>query len=223
MGLFSRKPKISIELYCRDFYDQYVFGPEIGEVKPWPLICETDYKFIVEADATFQEVDLALFTSELRILWFEVVGIAWFHHVKEEFAPVQSEFTKRYLHERDEDEIWISMEGYNQATARSAWGGRDSSSRLGRGRRTYLNVRRARLFDLWVSRGLDPVSVARAANRLGSKPEWKSHRVHNYLSFALTDRLSCKVNEEGRFRIMVRIEGLYRGASESIRKVKIVS
>lgn len=222
MGLFSRKPKISTEDFCRDFYDRYIFGRDIGEVEPWQLIWETDYEFIVEADAAFKKVEFALFATELRILWFEVFGIAWFHHVKEEFAPPHSEFTRGYLQERGEGETWVAMGDYNQAAAQSAWGGRDSNSRLGRGRRTYLNVRRARMFDLWVGKGLDPVSVARAANRLGSKSAWKSHRVHNYLSSALTDRLSCEVNDEGRFRIMVRIEGLYRGASEAIRDVKIV-
>ena len=222
MGLFLRKGKVSTEEFCAEFYDQSIFSPNIGGVDPWKSFCETFYKSIAEADPIFGQVDISALISELRALRLEVFGIAWFHHVNNKFAPDQSEFTKSYLEERGLTDIWERMENYNQATARSTAGGYDSNSRSGHGHLVYLNQKRADIFDEWLELGYDPKTVARAANRLGSDTAWKSNRVHVYLSFALTDKLGCEVNDEARPRILAIIQGFYEGASESIKEVKIV-
>lgn len=222
MGFFSRKRKVSTEEFCTEFYDQSVFSPDIGGVDPWKTFCETSYRSISEVDSTFRQVNLSAFTSELRSLRLEVFGISWLHHVKDKFAPVQSEFTKRYLEEHGVSDIWESMENYNQATARSTTGGDNPTNRLGRGHIVFLNQMRVEIFEKWIKLGYDPKAIARVVNRLGSGTAWKSKRVHTYLAFALTDKLDCEVNDEAIFRISAIIQGFYDGASESIKEVKIV-
>lgn len=222
MGLFLKKRRVSTEEFCIEFYDQSILSPDIGGMDPWKVFCETSYRSIVEVDSTFGQVVLSVFISELRALRLEVFGIAWLHHVKDKFAPGQSEFTKRYLEQHGIADIWESMEVYNKATARSTTSGHDPNSRTGLGYLTFINQFRMILFEKWVKLGYDPKAVGRAANRLGSDTKWKSKSVHVYLSFALTDQLECEVNDEARSRILAIIQGFYDEASESIKEVKIV-
>ena len=222
MGLFVKKKIVSTEKFCREFYDQHIFAHDIGGVDPWNVFCNEVYKKITEVDPEFGEVELTIFTSELRTLRLEVVGLVWIHHVKDNFAPTQSEFTKNYLEEYSIDDVWEAMEDYNQAIARSTTAGYDMNSGMGRGKITFLNTMRADLFDAWIDAGYDNIAVARAANRYGSKTAWKSSRVRTYLTAALTGRLDCKVNDEARFRIMAVIYGFYEGVSKELKKVKII-
>lgn len=223
VGLFSQKPRVSIKEFCKGFYDEFIFPPNIGEVNPWEAFGEMSYKMVLGADPTFKTVSLSSFTAELRTLRLEVFGIAWFHNVKDKHAPAQSEFTKHYLEEHGFTDIWESLEDYNKAVARSTTGGHDPDTRLGRASIVFLNQMRSALFDEWVQTVSDPKNAARAANRIGSHVSWKSMRAHSYLSFALTDRMQCEVNEEARTRIVAIIQGLYDGASEAIKAVKIIA
>ena len=223
MSLFSKKRKASTEEFCKEFYDQYVFAPEISGSDPWQLFCETNYRLIAEADPSFRRTDLTLFMSELRAVRLEIFSLAWQHYLKDKYAPSQSHFTKHYLEVLSDEDIWSSMETYNQAIARSTDGGHDPSTRSGRAHRVMMNELRMGKFKEWQNMGYDPVVVARAANRLGSGPAWKSRRVHTYISFALTDQLQCEITEEARYGIIATIQGFYDGSSESLRTVKIVA
>ncbi len=221
MGIFSRKRKVLIGEFCREFYDKAIFAPKIAGSDPWKLFCESCYKFIKEDDHTFGQVDLSSFTLELLAIRLEVFGVAWLHHVNDKFAPRQSEFTKSYLEELEHTDIWKSMGNYNQAIARSTTGDLDPNSKSDRAYNTFLNSLRVDFFNKW-SVGYDSEAVARAANRLESFRRWKSMGVHSYLSIALTDQLLCEVNDEAIYRITVIIQGFYNGAWESIKEVKII-
>lgn len=221
MGLFSRKPKTTTDAFCSQFYDSFVFAPAIAGIDPWAAFCETNRNMIGEHDSAFLSVDLDRLMAELRTLRLEVFGIAWLHHVKDTFAPVQSDFTMRNLHDRGASDLWDGMETYNQATARSTSGGYDPKSATGRSYLTFLSQMRTSLFDSWVEQGFDPKVAARAANRLGSDVPWKANRTHTYLSFTLTDRLAVEIKEEARVAILAVIDGFYGGAKEAIQEVRI--
>jgi len=220
MGFFLYKSKISTDNFCKNIYDQLVFAPELRGVDLWKVMCETNYKMITDADPQFRKVDIEDLTSEMRALYLEVVGLAWLHHVKDKFAPIQSEFTKQYLKDKGVSELWQTMEDYNQATARATTSGYNPNSRTGRAGITFLNQVRANLFDEWYKLGYSADASTRAANRFGSKQVWKA--VLTCLSVTLTKRLGYEVNDDARMKIIFIIQGFFDGASESIKSVKIV-
>lgn len=223
MGMFDRKPKISIQDWCESFYSNYVFAPPIGEADPWQLFCNATRQQIGQSDPTFSGVDASALSDQLLALRLEVIGIAWILQVKDDLSPKQSECTRLYLLNHNQERFWEMMEPYNQAVAKSTVGGSDSSTRTGRAHITFMNSMRTQMFDKWAARVSDPKDAARPANRIGSDVPWKSNKTHIYLSFALTDQLQREVNEEARKGLMAVIQGFFDGASEELRKVKIVS
>ena len=178
MGLFSSKRKTTTEVFSKEFYDQSVFAPNIAGSDPWFLFCEGSQKMIAASDHRFNQVKTDSLMDELKALRLEVVGLAWLHQVKDKFAPVQSDFTKRYLESKGAASIWQMMEAYNKAVARSTTLGVDPNTSGGRARITFINQMRAGIFDEWYKLGYDPEAVARAANRLASDVAWKTKAVH---------------------------------------------
>ncbi|MCD6101497.1 MAG: hypothetical protein J7J77_00375 [Candidatus Cloacimonetes bacterium] len=223
MGLFDRKPRISAQEWCEYFYNNYVFSPNIGQANPWQLFCDAAYQQILKSDSTFSVVDVSDFSEQLLALRLEVIGIVWLFHVKDDLAPKQSECTRLYLLKHNREGLWDMMEPYNRAVAKSIVGGNDSNTRMGRAHIVFMNSMRTQLFDKWTTVISDPKDAARPANRVGSNVPWKSHKTQAYLSFALTDQLQCEVNEKARKGMMAIIQGFFNGASEELRKVKIIS
>jgi hypothetical protein len=221
MGLFDRKPKMSVQDWCEHFYSNYVFASPIGGADPWQLFCNSARDQVAQSDPTFSDVDAVILSDQLLALRLEVIGIAWILRVKDDLSPKQSECTRLYLLNRNQESFWEMMEPYNQAVAKATVGGSNSST--GRANITFMNSMRKQLFDKWTAMVSDPKDAARPANRFGSDVPWKSHKTHVYLSFALTDQLHCELNEEARKVLMAVIQGLFDGASEELLKVKIVS
>lgn len=123
MGLFSSKPKIGIEEFCREFYDRQILHPTIiaGGTDVGSVFLEGAFNYVVEADQSFAAIDPTLFRKEMTALRMELFGLAWSHKFKrEEFTLPQSFFTKRYLEENGKLDIWDIMGEYNLANARSA-------------------------------------------------------------------------------------------------------
>jgi len=223
MGLFDRKPKTSVQDWCEHFYNNYVFVSPIGGADPWRRYCDLARDQIAQSDPTFSGVEAVGLSDQLLALRLEVIGIAWIMRVKTELSPEQSECTRQYLLNHNQERFWEMMEPYNQATAKSTVGGNDPGTRMGRGHITFMNLKRTELFDKWAARVSDPKDAARPANRIGSNVPWKSHRTHVYLSFALTEQLRCEINDDARKGLTAVIQGFFDGASEELRKVRIVS
>lgn len=223
MGLFDRKPKITVQQWCNEFYSKSVFAPPICGVDPWQMFCNSVRNQVAQADSTVLRVDDQLLSDQLLALRLEVVGIAWMIRVKDDFSPRQSQCTQEYLANHNHDRYWDMMNPYNQAVAKATVGGSDGSTAAGRVHITFMNSMRTQLFKKWVAGVSDPKHAARAANRIGSEVPWKDQKTHIYLSFALTDQLQCEVNEEARRKLMAFIHGFFAGASEELKKVKIVS
>jgi len=168
--MFSRREKVPCEEFCRDFYERFVFAPDIAGVDPHRLFSETTLRLITDVDSSFSSVSLHDFASNLLLMRLEVANTAWSHASKDIIALKINEFTKSCLLDSDRESLWIGMLAYNQAIEQSATYGADPNTRTGRFRITFVNDMRTRLFDEWIQKGHDSEAAARTANRLGTEP-----------------------------------------------------
>ena len=106
MSFFSKKIEVNLEDFCRDFYEKYYLNPgSIVGIDFSSISCETTKRFIVEADLTFDKIDLQKFAAEIMLLRFELFALAWLHQFEVDLAIRQSVFTKNYLNEAKRDDI----------------------------------------------------------------------------------------------------------------------
>ena len=223
MGLFTKKPQITTEEFCSEFYNKYVFSPPIVDRDTWEIYCESVHEQLLNEYPGFSVVDKSDFANQLRALYLEVIGIAWAIHFEDDITPNQSKCTRLYLLEHNNDYLWEMMEPYNQATAKSVVGGSDSRTSDGLMHITSVNNQRFKLFENYIKDGVDEVNSARTANRFDCKRAWQEKRIHIYLSFAFTDQLKCEINDNCRFAIMAIIKGFYDGFRHKLKEVNIVS
>jgi len=237
MGLFKRKPKVTIEEFCQQFYDTQIFNANIAGVDAWKMFCETAFDLVVQADQSFAAIDRAKFQEELRAIRMELFALAWMHRFKrEELTLPQSLYTGRYLEEKGKLPIWDIMGEYNQAAARSTTmteTGQQVDGPLGRAQIEHGNVRRFEMFKRWADAVGDRSTteqreyvggcVARVANRTGADIKRGDCVLVRLLASRLADRLRCEanLNPEALFRLSAVIYGLYRGAKEAINEANL--
>ncbi len=221
MGLFNRKQRVQLGAFCRDFFDRNVLYPISAGVDAGRTYADTVIRSVSEADATFAAVDCDRFHSEMTLIRLEVFGLAWIHQFGDKHAADQSEYTKTYLEERDRADIWERLAPYNQAIARSSTMGQTSETPKGRAYLAFINKMRADLFDEWHKQGIEPDAVARAANRIATDVSWEKGIAAAFLMLTLCDHLGCQLNDEGQYRLIAVIRGLYDGARETMKQVKI--
>ncbi len=163
MGLLSRKPKVSIEEFCREFYDSRVFNPTIAGVDAVRVFLESGFKSTVEADQSLKVINFAKFQEEMTALRMELFALAWLEKFgREQFTIPQSVFTKRYLEEKGKTQIWDIMGEYTKALDRSATltkTGEEMEGRMLRGRITFLNTYRWGIFEDWAKANIDDRST----------------------------------------------------------------
>lgn len=226
MGLFSRKEKVCLEEFCFDFYDKTILSPEFEGIDVGEVYFQQRLTSVAAADARFAAVDSKRFRAEMMLIHFEVFGLAWVHQLGPKYLPDQAYCTKLYLEARNKADIWDAMEPYSRAIGQSAglYAKRGQSVRLQRARVVGINILRYESCKHWQEQGfrLDAV-LARAANRLGTAGAWKQGLTSRLLMITLCERLGCEVNEEAGFRLEVVIQGLYDGAREALKAVRIVA
>jgi hypothetical protein len=221
VGLLSRRRKVVTEEFCRDFYDSQIFHAIIAGTDVGAAFWEAVLKSVKEADPSFAADDLALFRREMTALRVELFGLAWVHHVKrDKYKLREIVFTKSYLDDNKQSEIWDAMADYNQAIAASgieiATGERARRANI-----TFLNKLRFDLFKKWVKAGVDPACAAHVANLVGTDVAWSSGITQPMLADTLVQRLGWQLNLEGRRRLATVASGLYQGAKDSIKSVHV--
>lgn len=239
MGLFGRKTEVSIDGFCRQFYDSQVFYPVITGEDISRVWWDTIFNSLVEADESLSLIDKALFIREMTALRLELFALAWAHRFKhEKFTMPQSVFTRQYLEENGKLELWDIMGEYNQAIAQSATlteTREEIGGRTGRARITYINELRSQSWERWCADvHVDPSApteeqkrflgcVARVANRIGADVKRNDCILAKRLSARLADRLKCDPNlgAEALFRLSAVAFGLYEGAREAIKDVSL--
>ena len=229
MGLFSRKPKVSIEDFCQDFYDRHIFHCPSNLVLPsgkglWEVYLETTYKGLVQADQSFSTVDPMLFHHEATALRTELFGLACQHHLKkDEYALQQAIFTWSYLEQKGKINIWETMLHYNEGIAISTLDIAKSKGEEAYGARaTYLSASRGGR-AMWMEAGVDAECATRVANRWDSEEALRQGITFKRLASRLAVRLECDPNLNSQALILLGgfVYGLYNGAKEAIKSVKL--
>ena len=230
MGLLSRKPKVTIDEYCRQFYDSYIFHP-MGS----PLTLKLVFTSMVEDDQSFATIDQEVFIREITAIRLELFGVAWEHRFKQDkFTIPQSIFTRHYLDESQKLKIWDIMGEYNQAIAQSATM-TESGEQMDAWRVAKVNKARFDMCYRWADANIGDSSatteeedtlascVARVGNRKGADIRRYNCILVRLLVAKLADRLGCSIslNTEALFRLAVVIFGLYKGADEAINNVSL--
>jgi hypothetical protein len=231
VGIFSKKQEVSLETFCRDFYEKNIMNPVLQErLDAGAVFVEVIKKELVEVDPKLASIDNKKLAAEVVLLRFEIFGLAWAHHFDERLAVAQSAFTKDYIREKVRDDIWEGMEFYNQAIARSSTIKASNPKNPDYAFLSKVNKTRADQYGQYYREGYDPTAIARALNRIFTKDAWKDDTTRQLLMFGLYDHLgfgpNCEesmwANEEAQFRLKGVILGLYNGASEAMDEVKIV-
>ncbi len=237
MGLFSKKIKIGVEEFCRHFYDDVIFHPVIAGQDFNEVWWDNVFHSVIEADKSFAVIDKSNFIREMTALRLELFGLAWLYKFKDErFTIPQSIFTMQYLEKNGKRDIWDAMRDYGLVVAQSAFLTQtgeqlDGSTALGRGRITFVNSFRMEVFKKFASTNYKDRSspteeektrmdcITAVINRMLSEPK----RAVQPLAEKLVERLGCgtSLNSRALFAIASVIYGLYQGAKESIKNIKL--
>jgi hypothetical protein len=221
------KKKVSLEDFCRDFYDNQILNPKIGDMEIGSAFSDVVIKEVVEVDPTFNKVDMQKLANELMVIRFELFALAWTHKfISGENVVAQSAFTKKYLHEKNRDDIWSDMEPYNNMVDSVTLNWLTSQGKMNlsfnynmREDLTAKNIEAAK--ELGIE---NDDSIARVNHRLWSENAWKQKLMLGPLVFTFCEQLGIDANnlaEEAQFRLAVVIRGLYEGAQYSWKDVKI--
>ena len=175
IGLFNRKPKTSIEDFCRQFYDSQVFCIKAGDEGRASTLWQNALNSIAEADPSLVKVDRDLLRREMTALHIELFGLAWTHYLWSDLSMgewtdsrnwhsdyqlkrliKEIVFTKRYLKQNEHFDIWNSMLAYNEAIA-------------GFHSKSYGDAERAitdESFEYFIKAGADADCAGRLRNRM---------------------------------------------------------
>lgn len=197
MWLF--KPKASIGEVCGEFYNTEIFFPMVGEKDRGEVYWDAALGLIAGAAPSFSAVDQAAFQAEFRSLFVELFGLAWVHRLKEErYVLPQALFTKRYLEQIEQLQVWEAKADYSRAIAAS------------------LSEGRAGLVARWVENGVGPDVAERAANRVATDDSWKEGIAAQMLADVFQKRLGRDVSSVASARIQALITRLYERALSGI-------
>jgi hypothetical protein len=224
MSFFSKKQEVEIGPYCQLFYENVILNCVVDGVDINAKIFETLKNALAATDSNFAKIDSQKFNNEIVALQFELYALAWLHQFGDRLAVAQSIFTKNYLDEKKQNDIWEAMESYNQAIARSTTIGRTPEKAFDRVYLVKVNTTRMNLFEQYHKESFDDKSVARVLNRLFSEDPWKKGIAAGLLLFALCDRLGFgkdfEPSKEAHHRWFIEINDFYEKDRESLRKAE---
>lgn len=238
MGVFSKRRKVTIEDFCREFYDFSILGNTKiveGFDHNAPHFINSYRDMLIEVDPGFQKTNIKLFSKLFLALRFETFALAWMHKFGDNTSFPQSEFTKKYLFENHKADIWDAMAAFNQAAARSVTAGYKEDTPEGRQRIGFITTLRhgyvKEMMEELVQKGIDPHKMDAAdrdaifcpINRLDSEPAWKSGMTPGYLMLAWGRELKHEFNEKGQETAIRMIRGFYDGAYESFDNITLVA
>jgi hypothetical protein len=217
--LVKRRPIVSIEDFCRNFYDSSIFQPNINGR------FDTCFDDIVGAERSFATTDRSLFYREMTSISMELFGLAWTHYFKrQEYLLKEIDFTKKYLELNGHNEIWDVMFAYNKIIADSAADAvKKCSERMQRAQVVFHDTVVLDLWKVYEKKGIDPSCAARVLNRMLTEVAWDNKITLSYLAVGCAERLGYNANlvPEALLSISVPILGAYNDAKQAIRSVKV--
>jgi hypothetical protein len=156
MGIFSSKPKVDMESFCRDYYDSQMFHAIVDAEDGSRKILDAAFQLLTDSDPSFLKVAPALFECEMTAMHLELFALAFLKRFSNfEQAVQHSIFTLRYLQNKGRSDIWEAMGKYNTVIAQTATmdaSGQQMSgdTAIGRMRITQVNLSRFETFKKWV-------------------------------------------------------------------------
>lgn len=114
MSIFNKKAPVSVEDFCSDLYEEYIFKPVL-KVSYYDVdIYEVYVDELKKVDPLFSLVDKQMLIDELITIRLELFALVWVHKfVSDKIIIVQSVFTKQYLENKGRKDIWIKMQPYS--------------------------------------------------------------------------------------------------------------
>jgi hypothetical protein len=232
----KRKPNISVEECCKEFYDKNIFHAIIAGIDGWSMLLGTRLKFVTEADTSFSSIDPDLFRQEMTAVRMEVFALAFARKVKrEDLMQVQSFFTWCYLEENGKLDIWDIMGEYNKIIALSAVTDTDGHQ-MSNKHVMKINMLRAEAMKKWVKTNVNnpdswtddenkqAICGGRVIMRLGADIKREDFVAPKMLACKLADRLGRPfehVKDEAIVRLWFIIRGFYEGAEEYLKSISL--
>ena len=223
MSFFSKKQKVNLAEFTKEFYDKNFLVPIIAGIDMSDSYNELILKNIKEVDKNSISISPINLKIEILSLRFELFSLAWFHQFGDKSAVANSIFTKQYLVDKGKEDLWDKAESYNQAIAASATHGCTSATTSGRMRLMFVNKTRMDLFNKYYNENIDAKCMARALNRYGTEENWKRLSITlGYIVIAFCKNLSCDLNDEAQFQLVAVLKGFYDGSKKNLENIKIV-
>ncbi|MBU1089840.1 hypothetical protein KKF38_03550 [Patescibacteria group bacterium] len=238
MSFFSKKREVCLEDFCRDFYENLIFGQKIKE------LAKEAKDAIVKVDDAFAVVDLQKLTYEFTIIGFELFAVAWAHHFEDSLVS-QSIFTKKYLTEKKKDDIWDGMKKYYLAVQSSKTYDVSAIKNISIAKDwvEYCDKEKKILSKNGIILSESVLeNVYRSSWRRKSKKAWKTGATIFGIRLALCERLGLAegddsthfgrftfddsninfgINTNAQFRLSAFINWLYDEAEQSLSKIEI--
>ena len=225
MSIFSKKREVCLEEFCSDYYKNNMRKPMVEGIDAGMTYFDKVRKSLEETDQNFTNINSQKFATEIISLKFELFALAWQHQFGHESAVAQSVFTKHFLHENINNDIWDACESYNKAIARFCAIGKTPEKPSDREDLARVDKTRAYWFNRYQKECSDHKCVARVVNRFFSAPSWKKNIPARPLMFTLCDRLgfekNIEPNKEAQFRMNAIIHSIYDDARQSLKRYKI--
>jgi len=68
MRFFTRKPKVPLEEFCREFYNNNILYPVIAGHDVGSMFFDSLKQIVTEADASFAKINSQSFNDEMNVL-----------------------------------------------------------------------------------------------------------------------------------------------------------
>ncbi len=218
------KKKVSIEDFCRDFYDNHIFSPT-GESDYYGSILPQHITKKVELISS--NVDKQKLIDQIIALQIELLGLVCTHkNISGETVIRQNFFTKSYLIENGKNEIWNSMYDYNDIIDIATL---DWLTTLGKVNIVFNHNMRKDL----VAKNIEDVKkigleddevVERINKRVWSENAWRQNFMQNSLGRTFWSHLGLELNKldekTSSFLAALPIR-LYKEAQQYLNQVKI--
>jgi hypothetical protein len=229
MSFFSKKQEVGLEVFCRNFYDNHILYQADDGFDLISIHKDFAKKSLSEADDVFINIDSEKLKNEFTILIFELFSLVWAYKYGDKLAVAQSIFTKKYLLEKERNDIWDGMEKYNNAISHSTTVG------MSKVNQASIFRLRADLADIHIANfkknniEIDE-SLGRPINRLFSENAWKKDSTAYFLILALCHQLGLGYgpnyfgpNSRAQDFLASTIKGFYFEIQKYLSNVKIIN
>jgi hypothetical protein len=235
---------MTVAEFCRVFYESYIFPPVTDGLDVRHAFWDKVFDSVVTADQSFSGIDRSVFRREMTALQLELFGLVWMHHFRleqywgaeEKYILAEIAFTKNYMEENGQIEIWNTMSAYNETIASAMLHPRakavdrafeplislaTSLSLVVTQRETDESIR-AQGKEQW-GKSVGSDCANRVVNRTSTRDDWGGRPIPIMLTMTLAERLGWKTDLKavGFACLEGFLNRLYNDSKAAIEAVKL--